>query len=52
VAAATDPSTHVLHMGMHAMIERVRMAGGTICVDSSPSSGSKVSFQLPLSPAS
>lgn len=51
VAAATDPSSHVLHMGMHAMIERVRMAGGSICVDSYPTRGSRISFELPLSPA-
>jgi PAS domain S-box-containing protein len=51
VAAATDPSSHVLHMGLHAMIERVRMAGGSIRVDSSPSDGSRISFQLPLSDA-
>jgi signal transduction histidine kinase len=48
VAAATDPSVQVLHMGMNAMIERVRMAGGSIVVDSSPAGGSRVSFQLPL----
>jgi PAS domain S-box-containing protein len=48
VAAATDPSVQVLHMGMNAMIERVRMAGGAIVVDSSPARGSRVSFQLPL----
>jgi PAS domain S-box-containing protein len=48
VAAATDPSVQVLHMGMNAMIERVRMAGGSIVVDSSPARGSRVSFQLPL----
>jgi signal transduction histidine kinase len=33
---------------MNAMIERVRMAGGSIVVDSSPARGSRVSFQLPL----
>jgi PAS domain S-box-containing protein len=48
VAAATDPSSQVLHMGMNAMIERVRMAGGSIVVDSGPGRGSRVSFQLPL----
>jgi two-component system sensor histidine kinase NreB len=49
VAAATDPSSRVLHMGLHAMIERVRMAGGSISVDSGQAGGSRVSFQLPLS---
>ncbi len=48
VADATDPSSQVLHMGMNAMIERVRMAGGAIVVDSGPARGSRVSFQLPL----
>jgi PAS domain S-box-containing protein len=48
VAAATDPSSQVLHMGMNAMIERVRMAGGSILVDSQPGRGSRVNFQLPL----
>lgn len=48
VAAATDPSARVLHMGMNAMIERVRMAGGSIQVDSGPARGSRISFQLPL----
>ncbi len=48
VSAATDPSVRVLHMGMNAMIERVRMARGSIVVDSSPARGSRVSFQLPL----
>jgi PAS domain S-box-containing protein len=48
VAAATDPASEVLHMGMNAMIERVRMSGGAIVVDSAPARGSRVSFQLPL----
>jgi two-component system sensor kinase len=48
VAAATNPSSQVLHMGMNAMIERVRMAGGAIVVDSGPARGSRISFQLPL----
>jgi PAS domain S-box-containing protein len=48
VSAATDPSAQVLHMGMNAMIERVRMAGGSILVDSCPARGSRISFHLPL----
>jgi PAS domain S-box-containing protein len=48
VSAATDPSSQVLHMGLNAMIERVRMAGGSILVDSGPGRSSRISFQLPL----
>ncbi|MDX6522792.1 MAG: hypothetical protein QOI17_305 [Gaiellales bacterium] len=48
VATATDSSSQVLHMGMNTMIERVRMAGGSILVDSGPERGSRVSFHLPL----
>ncbi len=49
VAAATDPSSQILHMGLNAMIERVRMAGGSISVDSRATRGTRISFQLPLS---
>jgi PAS domain S-box-containing protein len=49
VAAAIDPSTRILHMGMHAMIERVRMAGGSIHVDSHRGGGTRIVFQVPLS---
>jgi PAS domain S-box-containing protein len=49
VALATDPSTAILHMGVHSMIERVRMAGGSIHIDSCRNLGTRVCFHLPLS---
>jgi PAS domain S-box-containing protein len=48
VAIATDSSSRVLHMGLNTMIERVRMAGGSILIDSTPHHGCQVSFHLPL----
>jgi len=51
VAAATDLSSQHLHMGMHSMIERVRMAGGTIHIDSCRTDGTRVAFEVPVSPA-
>ncbi len=51
VAAATDPSSQHLHMGMHSMIERVRMAGGTIHIDSCRTDGTRIAFEVPVSPA-
>jgi two-component system sensor histidine kinase DevS len=51
VAAATDPSTQILHMGLNAMIERVRMAGGSISVDSRAIRGTRITFDLPVSPS-
>ena len=51
VAAATDPSSQHLHMGLQAMIERVRMAMGTIHIDSSRTNGTRVAFELPVSAA-
>jgi PAS domain S-box-containing protein len=51
VAVATDLSSQHLHMGMHSMIERVRMAGGTIHIDSCRTDGTRVAFEVPVSPA-
>jgi PAS domain S-box-containing protein len=48
VAAATDPSNEVLHMGLHSMIERVRGAGGSIHIDSRRTGGTRIAFHLPL----
>jgi PAS domain S-box-containing protein len=48
VAGAIDPSSQVLHMGMQTMIERVRIAGGSITVDSHRGHGTRISFQLPV----
>jgi PAS domain S-box-containing protein len=51
VAAATDPSSQHLHLGMQSMIERVRMAGGTIHIDSCRTDGTRVAFEVPVLPA-
>lgn len=49
VGKAIDPSSQILHMGMQAMIERVRMAGGSIDVDSHQDRGTRISFTVPTS---
>jgi len=36
-----------MHMGLDTMIERVRMAGGEIAVESSSSTGTTVTFRIP-----
>jgi signal transduction histidine kinase len=36
-----------MHMGLDTMIERVRMAGGEIAVESARGSGTTVSFRIP-----
>jgi signal transduction histidine kinase len=38
----------VLHIGLEAMTERVRLAGGELDVGSEPSAGTRVSFEIPL----
>jgi PAS domain S-box-containing protein len=48
VAAATDSSNAILHMGLHSMIERVRSAGGSIHIHSRRSEGTRIAFHLPL----
>ena len=50
VAAATDPSSQHLHMGMHSMMERVRMAGGMIHIDSCRRDGTRIEFEVPVTP--
>jgi hypothetical protein len=39
---------HPLHMGLETMIERVRLAGGELDIDSSPGEGTRISFEIPL----
>jgi two-component system sensor histidine kinase UhpB len=38
----------LLHIGLETMVERVRMAGGAVDVDSAPGAGTRVSFDIPL----
>jgi signal transduction histidine kinase len=39
-----------LHLGLEEMIERVRLTGGDISVDSAPGDGTTVRFAVPLAP--
>jgi PAS domain S-box-containing protein len=41
----------VLHIGLDTMIERVRMAGGVLDIDSAPGNGTRISFDVPLARA-
>jgi PAS domain S-box-containing protein len=45
--AASRPD-RLLHIGLETMVERVRMAGGSVDVDSAPGSGTRVSFDVPI----
>ena len=45
--AATRPD-RVLHIGLDTMVERVRMAGGLVDIDSAPEGGTRISFDVPL----
>jgi PAS domain S-box-containing protein len=47
VGQALDRRTRRMHMGLDTMIERVRMAGGEIAVESVRGSGTTVSFRIP-----
>jgi PAS domain S-box-containing protein len=44
---ATRPD-HVLHIGLDTMVERVRLSGGELLVDTSPGAGTRISFEVPL----
>jgi len=48
VAAALERGRRQRHMGLDAVRERVRMAGGSVDVHSSPGAGTTVSFEIPL----
>ena len=43
-----DPSHLRLHMGLEAMAERIRLAGGSCDVASAPGEGCTVSFTIPV----
>jgi PAS domain S-box-containing protein len=47
VTQALDRRTRRMHMGLDTMIERVRMAGGDIAVESSQGAGTTVTFRIP-----
>ena len=47
VRQALDRRTRRMHMGLDTMIERVRMAGGEIAVESSQGAGTTVTFRIP-----
>jgi PAS domain S-box-containing protein len=46
VAAARRHDAH-LHLGIYAMAERLRLAGGTIHIDSAPGRGTCIAFCIP-----
>ncbi len=48
LAEATNRPDRVLHIGLDTMVERVRMAGGVVDIDSAPEGGTRISFDVPL----
>ena len=36
-----------MHLGLDATIERIRLAGGAIEIDSTPGEGTRIAFRLP-----
>jgi signal transduction histidine kinase len=49
VSTPSNQLKEIPHMGLAAMRERVRMSGGAIHIHSSGGSGTRVTFQVPLS---
>jgi signal transduction histidine kinase len=47
VHRALDRERTGLHLGLDATIERVRLAGGTIDIESAPGDGTRIEFRLP-----
>ncbi|HEY3766976.1 MAG TPA: PAS domain S-box protein [Gaiellales bacterium] len=45
--AAQRPDS-ILHIGLDTMIERVRLAGGVVDIDSAAGAGTRISFDVPL----
>jgi PAS domain S-box-containing protein len=48
LAEVAARQNRLLHIGLETMVERVRMAGGAVDVDSAPGLGTRVSFDVPL----
>jgi len=51
VTRALDRSGMRLHLGLDAMCERLRLAGGDVSISSSPGKGARVDFAIPLGPS-
>ncbi len=51
VTRALDRSGMRLHLGLDAMHERLRLAGGDVSISSSPGKGARVDFAIPLGPS-
>jgi signal transduction histidine kinase len=51
VRRALDRHRTRLHLGLDATIERIRLAGGTIEIESAPGEGTRISFDLPAAGA-
>jgi signal transduction histidine kinase len=47
LAAALDRSVMRMHVGLDSMIERVRLAGGEVRIDTQPGAGTNVNFEIP-----
>ena len=47
VHRALDRHRTRMHLGLDATIERIRLAGGEIEIDSAPGEGTRIAFQLP-----
>ena len=50
LAAVRTRSDGHLHMGLDATEQRVALAGGSVVIDSTPSKGTRVRFEIPLRP--
>ena len=50
VSAELDQARRTFHMGLDIAMERIRLAGGSMQVTSSPGGGTSVTFQIPVPP--
>jgi signal transduction histidine kinase len=48
IAPARTPVSHPLHLGLHSMTERIRLAGGDVVLTSHIGSGTTIEFHIPL----